>query len=190
MPKRTRIICIHEGRKGPSIDPVFANAFLKAYNPEWIRPWKTTAARFIGCGDKTTLRKTFPKELQSCSMAGGDTTLVVLADVDDLKDGDELKSKYWEGVKTAGLSRELFESVVFIFPKDRIENWVEFLTTGKTDEKEEGPRVKDLSAVRDAARKLARFCREGDAPGPLPASLEWSCHNWRALVERMRGLFD
>jgi hypothetical protein len=186
MPKRTQIICIHEGKKGLSIDPVFANSFLKAYDPEWIRPWKTTAARFIGCGNKIELRKAFPKELQSCGTAGGDTTLVVLADLDDLKNGDELKSKYWEEAEAAGLSRELFERVVFIFPKYRIENWVEFLNTGTTDENQEGPRVKDLSTVRDAARKLARFCRLGYASGPLPPSLEWSCRNWRVLVDRVK----
>jgi hypothetical protein len=186
MSKRTQIICLHEGKKGPSIDPVFANAFLKAYGPEWIRPWKTTAARFIGCGGKAELQKVFPKELQSCSTAGGDITLVVLADVDELKNGDELKSKYWEEAQSAGLSGELFERVVFIFPKDRIENWVEFLNKGATDEDKEGPRIKNLSEVRDAARKLAKFCRSGHAPGPLPPSLEWSCRNWRALVERVR----
>jgi hypothetical protein len=187
MPKRTQIICIHEGKKGSSIDPIFANAFLKAYDPEWIRPWKTTVVRFLDCGDKTSLRKVFPKELQSCSAAGGDTTLVVLADVDDdLENGDELKSKYWEEAEATGISRELFEKVVFIFPKDRIENWVEFLNWGTTDEKKEGPRVKDFSEVRDAARKFAGFCRSGRMPSPLPPSLEWSCRNWRTLVERMR----
>ncbi|MDR2095288.1 MAG: hypothetical protein LBP76_07195 [Treponema sp.] len=186
MPKRTQIICIHEGKKGRSIDPVFANAFLKTYNPEWMRPWKTTAARFIGYGGKTELRKAFPNELQSCAAAGGNTTLIVLADVDDLKNGDELKAEYWEESEAAGLPRELFEKVVFIFPKNRIENWVEFLNTGTTDENQEGPRVKELSTVRDAAKELAKFCRSGHAPGPLPPSLEWSCRNWRALVERMR----
>jgi hypothetical protein len=186
MPKRTQIICIHEGKNGPSVDPVFANAFLKVYNPEWIRPWKTTAVRFIGYGDKTSLRKAFPKELQSCGAVGGDTTLVVLADVDDLQNGDELKSNYWEEAKAAGLSEKLFGNVVFIFPKDRIENWIEFLNAGETDESQEGPRVKDLSTVRDAAKKLARLCRSGHIPGPFPPSLEWSCRNWRVLVERMR----
>jgi hypothetical protein len=84
----------------------------------------------MGYGGKTELRKAFPKELRSCGTVGGDTTLVVLADVDDLKNGDELKSKYWEEAEAAGLSRELFEKVVFIFPKNRIENWVEFLNGG------------------------------------------------------------
>jgi hypothetical protein len=186
MPKRTQIICIHEGKKGPSIDPVFANTFFKTYRPDWIRPWKTTAARFIGYGGKAELQKAFPKELQFCGTVGGDTTLIVLADVDDLKNGDELKLKYWEEAEDAGLSRELFEKVVFIFPKNRIENWVEFLNMGVTDENQEGPRVKDLSTVRDAARKLANLCRSGYAAASLPPSLEWSCRNWRALVERMR----
>jgi hypothetical protein len=117
---------------------------------------------------------------------GGDTTLVVLADVDELKNGDELKSEYWKEAEAAGLSGELFERVVFIFPKDCIENWIEFLNKGATDESQKGPRVKNLSEVRDAARKLAKFCRSGLTPGPLPPSLEWSCHNWRTLVERMR----
>jgi hypothetical protein len=186
MPKRTQIICIHEGKKGPSIDPVLANMFLKTYKPEWIRPWNTAAARFTGYGTKSELRKAFPKELRFCAAAGGNTTLVVLADVDDLKNGDNLKAEYWEEAEAAGLSRELFEKAVFIFPKNRIENWVEFLSRGATDENQEGPRVKDLSTVRDAAKELAKICRSGQAPGPLPPSLEWSCHNWRALVERMR----
>jgi hypothetical protein len=75
--------------------------------------------------------------------------------------------------------------VVFAFAEDRLENWVEFLNSGATDESKEGPRVKDSEAVK-AARTLADLCLKG-APIPnIPPSLEWSCRNWRALVERMR----
>ncbi|MDR3336967.1 MAG: hypothetical protein LBT16_07155 [Treponema sp.] len=143
MAKRTQIVCIHEGKKGPSIDPVFASAFLKAYDPEWLRPWKTGALRLNGHGGKSALREAFPQELRLCNGAGADTTLIVLAGIDDLVDGEQLKKKYWETAQKAGVSRELFEKAVFIFPKDRIENWVQFLLEGATDESREGPRVKD-----------------------------------------------
>jgi len=36
----------------------------------------------------------------------------------------------------------MFDKAVFIFPKDRIENWIQYLSTGVTDENTEGPRVK------------------------------------------------
>jgi hypothetical protein len=82
--------------------------------------------------------------------------LIVLADIDDdLENGEQLKRKYWETAQTAGISKEIFDKTVFIFSKDRIENWIEFLTTGATDENKEGQRVKDNSIVRDAAKTLA-----------------------------------
>ncbi|MDR3334981.1 MAG: hypothetical protein LBT13_08890 [Treponema sp.] len=60
MAKRTQIVCIHEGTKGASIDPVFANAFLKSYDPEWVRPWKTGVVRFVACRGKSELLDAFP----------------------------------------------------------------------------------------------------------------------------------
>ncbi|MCL2479313.1 MAG: hypothetical protein FWF22_07415, partial [Treponema sp.] len=37
---------------------------------------------------------------------------------------------------------QMFDKVVFICPKDRIENWIQYLATGTTDENMEGPRIK------------------------------------------------
>jgi hypothetical protein len=188
MAKRTQIICIHEGKRGASIDPIFANAFLKSYDPEWIRPWKTGTVYFVACGGKSKLLDAFPQELQKCEDAGADTTLIVLADVDDnLENGDQLKEKYWEKAQEAGISREIFDKAVFIFPKDRIENWIEFLSTGTTDENKEGPRVKSNVIVTNSAKLLAKKCRSsGQLNDTFPPSLKWSCHNWRSLVERMK----
>ena len=62
MSKRTQIVCIHEGKQGASINPVFANSFLKTYNPEWIRPWKTAVVRLVPYGGKSELRDAFPPE--------------------------------------------------------------------------------------------------------------------------------
>jgi len=188
MPKRTQIICLHEGDRNNegklnSIDPIFVNAFFKAYKPNWVRG----GLRPVLCGGKTRLLERFPEELKLCASQGGDTTLVVIADVDDdCKDCDTLKMKYHSKAKESGLSDELFEKVVFIFPKDRIENWVEFLNTGHTDESTEGPRV-DPAVAAAAARKLAKICKHSDKPNEqFPPSLQWSCHNWKTLVERMR----
>jgi hypothetical protein len=75
--------------------------------------------------------------------------------------------------------------VVFVFAKDRIENWIEFLRTGKTDESKEGPRIKHDRHVAEAAKDLAKKCLTG-APIPnVPPSLVWSCKNWSDLVDRM-----
>jgi len=97
MAKRTQIVCIHEGKKD-SVDLVFINAFLKAYNPKWLRPYTTPPTTGIAdykpCGSKSELLQKFPQELENCIKRGSDTTLIVLADIDDkLKDGEELKKK-------------------------------------------------------------------------------------------------
>jgi len=188
MPKRTQIICMHEGKRNKegmqhSIDPIFANAFIKAFKPNWLRGRMQT----LECGDNVRLLAKFPEELKLCVQQGGDTTLIVLADVDDEhKDCDALKAKYLSTAKAHGLSDEAFEKVVFIFPKDRLENWIEFINTGHTDESKEGPRV-ELAEAADAARNLAEKCKRSDnAVKAFPPSLQWSCRNWNALVERMR----
>ena len=187
MAKRTQIVCIHEGKQGKSIDPIFANAFIKAYNPEWLRPYKTGIVYFKPCGGKTELLQTFPQELKNCIAMGSDTTLIVLADIDDLENGEHLKQRYWEAAQKEKITREMFEKAVFIFPKNRIENWIQYLSTGATKESAEGPRVKDFSEAKDMAQLLAKKCRQSQQiKEAFPPSLEWSCRNWRALVDRMR----
>ena len=182
--KRTQLICLHEGKSG-SVDSVFANRFMKTYDPSWMRPWKTGSIRFVPCGGKTGVLKQFPAELKNCDAMGGDTTLVVLADLDDdCKDGDALKEKYRKEAKAEQIDPDLFSQAVFIFPKDRIENWIQYLNSGKTDENVEAPRVKNSEAV-EAAKKLAELCRSGSDSEGFPPSLKWSCTNWRKLTDRM-----
>ena len=128
-----------------------------------------------------------PKELRNCLSRGADTTLMVWADLDhDMADGNQLKNEFWTAAQNAGIERVAFEKVVFAFAKDRLENWIEFLRIGTTDETQEGPRVKNNRDVADAARVLAERCRSNQPDPPLPASLAWSCQNWQALVERMK----
>ena len=118
---------------------------------------------------------------------GSDTTLMVWADLDhDMPYGESLKQEFWTVAQHAGITQEEFDQVVFVFAKDRLENWVQFLLIGATDESHEGPRLKDDKQAADAARRLAEHCSRG-APIPnIPPSLEWSCQNWRKLVERMK----
>ncbi len=111
---------------------------------------------------------------------------MVWTDLDhDMADGERLKQEFWTVAQQAGIAREQFEQVVFVFAKDRLENWIEFLLTGKTDESAEGPRQKHDALVANAARLLARRCKSGEHQTVLPPSLAWSCQNWRRLVERM-----
>jgi hypothetical protein len=118
---------------------------------------------------------------------GGDTTLMVCADCDDdCVDGDALKVAFRREAERQGVTKEQFNRVVFVFAKDRLENWIQFLNTGSTDETTEGPRVKHDREVADAARKLAEHCKTGKPVNDMPPSLQWSCRNWRALVERMK----
>lgn len=74
---------------------------------------------------------TMPAELRSCLSMGGDTTLMVWADLDhDMETGEDLREQFWAAAEAAGIQREEFEQVVFVFAKDRLENWIEFLLKG------------------------------------------------------------
>lgn len=42
MPKRTQIVCLHEGQQGRSVGPIFIRNLLKALNPKWVRPWTSS----------------------------------------------------------------------------------------------------------------------------------------------------
>lgn len=188
MASRTQMVCLHEGKKGRSIDPIFIRALLKALDPQWIRPWPgNNIIRTVDCGGRASLIAAMPVELRACLEMGGDTTLMVWADLDhDMETGDDLREVFWKTAERAGITREQFEQVVFVFAKDRLENWIEFLLTGTTDESKEGPRQKHGSSVAQAARSLAQRCRAPAARQPNPPSLDWSCQHWRRLVERMR----
>jgi hypothetical protein len=183
---RTQIVCLHEGNKGRSIDPLFIRALIKKLNPSWIRPWPgNNVIRTVDCGGRLTLIAKLPAEIRAAEQAGGDTTVIVWADVDDnMTSPDALKAEFWSECQKAGISQDQFEKVVFALAKDRIENWIEFLNKGATNESCEGPRVKDSEAV-EAARRLAELCSKGAVVPNMPASLEWSCKNWSALKGRM-----
>ena len=143
--------------------------------------------RTVNGGGRTELIRRMPSELRQCLAQGGNTTLMVWADLDhDMPDGTSLKEVFWREAEAQQISREQFDEVVFAFAKDRIENWIEFLRTGSTDEATEGPRVPHGGQVREAADRLAERCRRGGAMDALPPSLGWSCTNWRSLVARMK----
>ena len=188
MLSRTQIVCLHEGENGRSIDPVFIRTLLKALDPPWIRPWKgNNIVRSVGCGGRSSLITKMPGELKACIAAGGRTTLMVWADMDDdMENGEQLKGEFWAKAQEEGITTGQFDEVVFVFARDRLENWIEFLITGATDESREGPRVRNDRQVADAARTLANRCQRPTTGSPNPPSLEWSCRNWRKLVERMR----
>ena len=189
MASRTHIVCLHEGEKGRSIDPIFIRALLKALDPSWVRPWAgNNIVRIVDCGGRQALIEKMPGELRVCLAKGGDTTLMVWADLDhDAENGEQLKEKFWAAAQQSGITAGQFDNVVFVFAKDRIENWVEFLITGVTDESKEGPRQKHERPVAEAARLLAKKCLAGATIPNIPPSLAWSCKNWRALVERMKA---
>jgi hypothetical protein len=181
-------VCLCEGVKGDSIDGIFINKLIKSLDPSWLRPWGgSNILRLEQCGGRAAVIKKMPVELRNCQAAGGNTTLMVWADCDDDKaDGDELKADFWQEAQRNGISKGDFDLVVFIFAKDRLENWIEFLRTGSTDESKEGPRIRYNSAVAEAAKKLADWCKAGKSVDGMPPSLQWSCKNWRALKDRMK----
>jgi len=184
---RTQVVCLHEGKAGRSIDPIFIRTLIKAIDPAWIRPWKgNNIIRSVDCGTRSQLIARMPDELRACLNAGGDTTLMVWADLDDdMEDGVQLRREFWNVALLAGITREQFDQIVFAFAMGRLENWIEFLTLGNTDESAEGPRIKHGRQVADAAKVLADRCTRQLVNPPLPPSLAWSCKNWRELVRRM-----
>lgn len=187
MASRTQIVCLCEGAEGSSIDGVFINKLMKTLKPNWVRPEGSNVVRTQPCGGRSEVIKRTPEELKHCLSAGGDTTLMVWADCDDnCDDGDALKNKFWKEAKQSGITEDDFNRIVFIFAKYRLENWIQFLNTGETNEAEKGPRLKHGKEAAKAAKELASMCREGKPVDNMPPSLEWSCNNWRALVERMK----
>jgi hypothetical protein len=186
MASRTQIVCLHEGTKGSSVDPVFINRLIKSLNPSWLRNTGSNRIRLVPKGGRASLIEEMPVELKACLSQGGHTTLMVFADVDDdMSNCDSLKNEFWRVAKSKEITKEQFDQVVLIFAKDRIENWIEYLNTGRTDESEEGPRVKHAREATEAAKTLATRCRDNLTEPPLPPSLLWSCRNWRELSERM-----
>jgi hypothetical protein len=141
----------------------------------------------VPCGGRSELLQRIAVELRACLDQGRNTTLMVWADLDhDMLDGDSLRNECWTEAQRAGISRTNFEQIVFIFAKDRLENWIQFLNDVVTDESVEAPRVQHLGHVGNAARQLATRCADG-SNDPLPPSLSWSCKNWHALKRRMSG---
>ncbi len=160
---------------------------MKSLKPVWVRPQGSSVVAPEPCGGRKALIEKMPARLRNCLNRGGDTTLMVWADCDDnCADGEALKNAFWKEADRQGITKEQFDRVVFVFAKDRLENWIEFLRQGKTDEAVEGPPVKHGRNVADAARKLAEFCKAGKSVDEMPPSLQWSCKNWRALAERMK----
>lgn len=187
MASRTQIVCLCEGKHGRSIDPLFINTLIKTLKPAWVRRVGSNWLRLNAYGSRSELIKRTPEELQRCLSAGSDTTLMVWADCDDdCYNGDAPKNQFWNEAEESGITQSDFERIVFIFAKDRLENWVQFLNTGRTDEAVEGPRIPHDGDVSEAAKKLAEFCKAGQSVDNMPPSLGWSCRNWRALVNRMR----
>lgn len=186
MPNRTQIVCLHEGERGSSIDEVFINRLIRTLKPAWIRPFGSNWVRLVPKGSRTDVINAMPAELKACLDMGGHTTLMVWADLDhDMADGDALRRRFLDKALEYGISEADFNNVVFIFSKDRLENWIEFLIDGSTDESLEGDRIRSNRKVADAAVKLAHYCTHGSAI-EFPSSLKWSCRNWRALVDRMK----
>ena len=187
MPNRTQIVCLHEGKKGRSIDPLFIRTLIKKLDPTWIRPWPgNNVIRTEACEGRSTLIAKLPREIRAAEQAGGNTTVIVWADVDDNMESPEaLKAAFWTAAQAAGISPDQFGRVVFVLAEDRLENWVEFLNLGTTDESREGRRVKHDREAVEAARKLAQLCLSGAGIPNIPSSLEWSCQNWHRLKARM-----
>ena len=170
-----------------SIDSVFIHRLMNSLKPGWVRPWKgSNIVRVIPCGGRRGVIEMMPEELRNCIVAGSQTTLMVWADCDDdCAGGEALREIFWQEAQNHSIDRTDFDRVVFIFAKDRIENWVEFLQDGATDELKEGRRVSGREASR-AAMKLADICLSGRSLEDIPPSLQWSCGNWRALTSSMR----
>jgi hypothetical protein len=158
---------------------------MKSLKPNWLRKTGSNVVLLVPCGGRKEVVEKLPSELERCLDAGGHTTLMVWADCDDnCADPEALKTHFWKDAQRQAITKEQFERVVFIFAKDRIENWIEFLRTGTTDESKEGPRVSNPEAT-EAAKKLAAMCKENRPVNNMPPSLRWSCNNWRALDKSM-----
>ncbi len=187
MASRTQLVCLHEGSQS-SVDAVFINRLIRSLKPAWVQRWGSNWVRLEPCGGRKYVIDQFPAKLREVLAAGSNTTLMVWADVDDDADSDALKERFWTEAKQQGLTKPEFDQAVFVLAKNRIENWIEFLLTGATDESKEGPRLAKTRDAATAARKLADQCTQLESISSTPTSLKWSCKNWRALVKKMKSI--
>ncbi len=186
MASKTQIVCLHEGVRG-NTDSVFINRLIRSLKPAWLKPFPgNNFVRLVPCGGRNSVIQRMPRELKICLNRGVKTTLMVWADLDhDMKDGNALRNKFWQTAQAEGVTEKEFNTIVFVFAKDRLENWIQYLNEGSTDEAVEGPRQSSNRKVAEAAKKLADRCSKDQSDPPLPCSLEWSCKNWRELRKRM-----
>ena len=106
MANRTEILCLHEGEKGKSVDPVFINRLIRSLKPAWLRRQGSNWVTLDACGGRKSLIEVFPKKLKQVLVAGGDTTLMVWADLDhDMHDGDTLRNEFWREAQQQGVER-------------------------------------------------------------------------------------
>jgi hypothetical protein len=87
--------------------------------------------------------------------------------------------------RQSGIEDNDLERVVFVFAKDRLENWIEFLVTGSTDEAQEGPREKDGKTVA-AAKKAGPDVQGATTRSSAPAIPRLVMPKRHRLVARMR----
>ena len=113
------------------------------------------------------------------------TALVVLIDAD--RDSVEtIRRLLDDRLKQEQMNALSSEDRVFIAsPKWRIENWIEYLKTGKTDEKSQGPRLDDEGSARTLALDLHRKCLVKSPLLNVPPSLGKACEEWQLFRTKL-----
>jgi hypothetical protein len=174
MAKRVEIVFLHEDTQHQSFGTAFLNKITRVRRIEPVR-----------MGRRSMLVNDFPRQLKAVRSRGGKAALVVLIDADH-DSVQEIREVLDRRLKEADMPTISPEDPIFIaIPKWRIENWIEYLRTGDTDEAAQGARLIDEASARPLAAKLHETCLNGPPLASPPPSLEQACTEW----QRFRAKF-
>lgn len=128
----------------------------------------------------------FPEQLHACRQrsARARTQLVVFVDADE-DSVEHREQQLWRGVSDDGSATRLEgDAVVLLIPRWHVETWIK-ARLGETvseDEPCKGRKEPYDEDLKQAARRLFEWSRDGARPGPTcVASLERSLPEWRKI---------
>lgn len=171
---RVEIVFLHEDTQHQSFGTAFLNQIKTMRRIEPVRK-----------GSRALLVQDFPRQVKAVRSRGGAAALVVLIDADR-----DSVDKVWnilnDRLKQEGMSVISSSDLIFIAsPKWRIENWIEYLRTGATNEELQGPRLEDEGSAREDAGSLYQMCVTRALPPNPPPSLKAACEQWLAFRDKL-----
>lgn len=174
MGRRVQIVFLCEDSQHQSFGLAFLGELTGIRNIETVR-----------AGSRANVINRFPKELKALRSRSGSALVVMIdADKDSVSDVRQIID---QKLAQTGEPPVRVKDLVFVAsPKWRIENWIQYLREGHTDESKQGPRLDKENSCREDAKRLFESCIGNVALLQAPESLESACAEWKPFRNRIK----